>query len=98
MSISLGGIQKSGGTAAASTVIFADYLPWWWILTRQIQGQTDNIAIKVDTTRGFTRDGDCADSEVRVPAVLNFDRLVIYISSSYSEPTENLIWSTPTSI
>jgi hypothetical protein len=29
MSISLGGIQKSGGTAAASMVIFADYLPWW---------------------------------------------------------------------
>jgi hypothetical protein len=46
MSISLGGIQKSGGTAAAS------------------MGQTNNIAIKVDTTHGFTRDGDCADSEL----------------------------------
>ena len=96
-SISLGGIPQSSGIAAVSKVIFAEYLPWWRILTRQTQGQTNNIAIKVDTTLEFTRDGGSSDPEVRVPAVLNFNRMVIYMyfPSSYSEPTKRLIWSTP---
>ena len=80
VSISLYGMQNSGGTAAVSKVIFADYLPWWWILTRQTQGQTNNIAIQMDTTHEFTRDGDSADPKARFPAVLNFNRIVIYIS------------------
>jgi len=46
VSISLCGMQKSGGTAAVS------------------KGQTNNIAIQMDTTHEFTRDGDSADPKL----------------------------------
>jgi hypothetical protein len=48
LSVSLRGIQNSGGSTAVS------------------KGQTNNIAIKVDTTQEFTRDHDSSDPELFV--------------------------------
>jgi hypothetical protein len=66
MSVSLRGIQNSSGSTAVSKVCF---IPICLVEDvheiRNAQGQTNNIAIRVETTQEFTRDNHPSDPEVR---------------------------------